>query len=165
MGSRPSRKLTDTVLGATDTLTVLQSSLSVVSIILLMAELMTSMPPGLVTSMQPRYQALITFLGSSMGVGNVSLRPAMAAPAWIELGRVSLLDSLWSTDRLVGRAAVILSRLLSADISLSVSLLELCATAVNSACRSALGRRDPNVNAKRAGRTERVGERALRVGT
>ena len=49
MGSLPSWKETETVLGATATLTVLQSSLSVFSIMSLIAVLMTSMPPGLET--------------------------------------------------------------------------------------------------------------------
>ena len=48
-GSLPSWNETDTVLGATATLTVLQSSLSVFSIMSLIAVLMTSMPPGLAT--------------------------------------------------------------------------------------------------------------------
>ena len=63
---------------------------------------------------------MITFLGSSMGVGNVS---EMVWPE-LEVGLASLL-SLASTLRLVGLAIAILSRRSDTEISLSVSLLEL----------------------------------------
>merc|ERR1719187_1684019 len=93
IGSVPSMKDTETVLGATATATVLQSSRHTFSNISDMATLIVSIPPGWDTWRLPRYQALTTFLGSSIGVGKVS------GPGWVRL----FLAFGCSTARDVGR--------------------------------------------------------------
>ena len=58
--------------GATATDTDFHCPLGTLSIMVSMLWLMTSMPQGLFTCMVPRNMALMTFLGSSIGVGKDS---------------------------------------------------------------------------------------------